>query len=58
MQMLLIEKCDDPMMWYVDNINELVPYRGKFTDSYKSTDNDGFINIVRFEDARIVEVDV
>jgi hypothetical protein len=58
MQMLLIEKCDDPMMWYADNIFELVPYRGKFTEGYKSVDNEGFTNIVKFDDAKLVEVDV
>lgn len=45
------------MMWYAKLVGQLVPYHGKWEgEGYKSVDNGGYTNIVKFEDATIEEV--
>ena len=56
MKKLLITGCTDPLIWYADRVGELVEYRGQWPEAYKSGDRGGYINIVHFEDAEIVEV--
>lgn len=56
MKMLRITQCLDQMMWYADLVGETVPYLGAFTDCYKSREPAGYVNIVHFDDAEIVEV--
>lgn len=54
MYMLQITQCKDPLMWYADKVGQLVPMLGAWAEGYKSKEPAGYINIVRFEDARIV----
>lgn len=53
---LKILKCDDPKLWYYDLIGSYVPYLGQWDTEYKSRDNGGYINIVKLDDAEIVEI--
>lgn len=52
---LLIKQCPDKSMWYANKINQLLPYCGKWPEGFKSREEAGHINIVKFEDAVIVE---
>ena len=54
---LKIVQCNDGMMWYADKVGELVPYLRTFDDCYMSREPAGFSNIVKLEDADLVEVD-
>lgn len=55
---LLIMRCPDSLMWYADMIGQLVPYEGQWRgEGYKSREPAGFINIVHFADAMIVNKD-
>lgn len=52
---LLIEKCDDPMMWYANLVGKKVDYLGTWpSEGHKSREPAGYINIVKLGDARIV----
>ena len=55
MKMLKINRCPDSMMWYSRYIGCYVPYLGSWPESYKSQQQDGYINMVKFEDATIVD---
>ena len=55
MSRLLIKKCSDTMMWYRDKVGQTVPYEGEWPEGYKSREDAGYLNIVRFEDAEVVE---
>jgi hypothetical protein len=57
MQKLLITSCEDSMMWYSSRIGEYVPYLGEYPEAFKSIDNSGYTNVVRFDDAVLVEID-
>jgi hypothetical protein len=56
MKLLQITDCKDPMMWYADKVGECVPYVRTFEDCYLSREPAGYANIVKFEDAEVVEV--
>ena len=52
---LLITKCSSPSMWYANLIGTKVPYEGFWPgEGYKSREPAGYVNIVIFEDARII----
>lgn len=55
-RVLLIERCPDPLMWYAGMIGKEVPYLGewKAESLYKSREPAGYINVVKFNDARII----
>ena len=55
MPRLLIKRCPDRMMWYRDKVGQTVPYEGKWPEGYKSREDAGYLNIVKFEDAEVVE---
>lgn len=56
---LKIIKCNDPLMWYVGMVGQHVPHLGEWRgEGYKSREPAGYVNIVRFGDAEIVEIDV
>jgi hypothetical protein len=57
MIMLLIKKCDDPLMWYSDLIGQHVEYCGMWTEGYKSREPAGYLNIVKFEDAEFIAIE-
>ena len=41
--------------WYAGLLGKLVPYGGKWREGYKSREPAGYINIVYFDDAMIVD---
>lgn len=57
MKFLLIEKCSDSMMWYRDKIGKLVRFVREEVDTFWSREDAGYINIVKLQDAKVVEVD-
>ena len=57
MKVLLIEKCSDSMMWYKYCIGCYVPLLREENDCYWSKEIAGYSNIVRTEDASIVDVE-
>jgi len=54
--MLHITQCPDSRMWYSERVGQTVPYLGYWSEGFRSRDNGGFINIVKFADASIIEV--
>lgn len=56
MKMLRITNCTDHLMWYSKRVGQLVPYLRTHEDCYMSLEPAGYKNIVRLEDAEIVEV--
>jgi hypothetical protein len=57
-QKLFITSCEDSMMWYSSKVGQYVPYLGEYPEAYKSIDNSGYSNIVRFEDAVLHDVPI
>ncbi len=57
MTKLLIKQCPDRMMWYRDKVGQTVPHVGKWPEGYKSREDEGYLNIVKFEDAEVVDGD-
>lgn len=55
MPRLLIKRCPDSQMWYRDKVGQTVPYEGKWPEGYKSREDAGYLNIVKFDDAEVVE---
>lgn len=53
--MLRITKCTDPLMWYAGMVGEKVPLLKIHDDCYLSREPAGYTNIVKFEDAEILE---
>ena len=51
---LKIIKCSDTLYWYKDLVGQLVPLLREYEDCYMSREPDGFANIVRKEDAEVV----
>jgi len=55
---LLITGCTDPHMWYSRMVGQLVDYCGEWPgDGYKSREPAGHSNVVRLQDAEVVELD-
>lgn len=57
MKKLKILRCNDEMMWYSKKIGENVPFVEENTKEYLSREDAGYINIVKKEDAIIVNED-
>jgi hypothetical protein len=55
MQQIKILKCSDRLYWYSSLIGQQVPLLREYEDCYMSREPDGFANIVKKEDAEIVE---
>ena len=56
MQALKIVRCSDTLMWYRDKVGETVPLVRKYDDCYMSREPAGYLNIIRLDDAEIVEI--
>ena len=56
MRALKIVKCSDPLMWYQNKVGETVQLVREDEDCYMSRDPAGYLNVVRLEDAEIVEI--
>lgn len=52
---LKILKSSDPQYWYTPLIGQIVPFLREYDDCYMSREPAGFANIVRKEDAEIIE---
>lgn len=55
---LRIIRCTDSLMWYAGLVGQTVPYLGRCTDGYHSREPAGYRNIVRLDDAEIVDVEI
>ncbi len=55
-RVLLITGCTDPMMWYSKLVGQEVPYLGEWKSEgcFKSREPAGYVNIVKFADARVI----
>jgi len=51
---LKLIKCSDSLYWYKDLIGQEVPLLREYEDCYLSREPDGYANIVRKEDAEVV----
>lgn len=56
-RVLRIDRCPDPLMWYRDLVGALVDYRGRDADGYWSREPAGYVNVVRPDDATLLELD-
>lgn len=57
MKQLRITKCSDPQMWYAGLVGKTVPLLREETEGYLSREPKGYTNIVRKEDAEIIDGD-
>lgn len=60
MKALKIIKCSDSMMWYRDKVGEVVPLaKHEYADSdiYWSREPAGYLNIVKKQDAKVIDVE-
>ncbi len=59
-KVLRILKSPDPLMWYSKFIGKTVPYEGEWRDTpdcYRSREPAGYSNIVKKDDAILIEVE-
>jgi hypothetical protein len=56
MKALKIIQCSDPLMWYQNKVGETVQLVREYEDCYMSREPAGYLNVVRLEDAEIVEI--
>jgi hypothetical protein len=56
MRALKIIKCSDPLMWYRGKVGETVLLVREYEDCYMSREPAGYLNIVKLEDAQVVEI--
>lgn len=54
--MLRINRCSDPHLWYASKIGGLVPYVRTGIAEWWSREDAGHLNVVRLDDADLVEV--
>ena len=57
MKMLRITRCIDTSMWYAGLVGQLVPLEWEWPEGYASREPAGYINLVHFHDAEVVEVE-
>jgi hypothetical protein len=55
---LKILKCSDSLMWYSKLVGEVVPYVREYDDCYMSREPAGYLNIVKLEDAEIIDEEI
>lgn len=54
--MLRINRCSAPHLWYVGKVGQLVPFVQAGIAEWWSREDAGHLNIVRLDDADLVEV--
>lgn len=54
---LRITRCSDSLMWYANLVGQTVPYLGTWPEGYRSREPAGYINVVRFQDAEVIDVE-
>jgi hypothetical protein len=57
MKQLLITQCSDSQMWYAGLVGKTVPLLREEPEGYFSRESKGYTNIVRKEDAEIINGD-
>jgi predicted short-subunit dehydrogenase-like oxidoreductase (DUF2520 family) len=55
MKQLLINKCSDPQLWYAGLVGKQVPLLREIPEGYLSREPAGFTNIVKREDAQVID---
>lgn len=55
MKQLQINQCSDPLVWYADLIGQRVQLLREDADGYWSREPGGFTNIVKREDAEVID---
>jgi len=57
MKMLKIKSCSDPQMWYSDKVGQTFPVirEGEEERQYLTREPTGYLNVVNFDDAEIIE---
>jgi len=56
MKALKLLNCSDQMMWYRDKVGEVVTFVREYEDCYMSREPAGYLNIVKKQDAEIIEL--
>lgn len=56
MKALRLLNCSDPMMWYRDKVGDVVAFVREYDDCYMSREPAGYLNIVKKQDAEIVDL--
>jgi hypothetical protein len=56
MQMLRITSCSNSSYWYAGKIGSVVQYLGLDRDEYITREPSGYVNIIKFADAEVVDV--
>jgi hypothetical protein len=59
-RVLLITGCSDRLMWYANLIGQEVPYLGRWDNDkhYKSREPAGYVNIVKYSDAIVINKEI
>lgn len=55
MKQIRIIKCSDRLLWYNNLVGQIVPFLREYDDCFMSREPAGYANIVRKEDALIIE---
>lgn len=55
MKKLLIKKCSDPQLWYAELVGQKVELLREDSEGYWSREPARYINVVRREDAEVVD---
>lgn len=55
MKELLIKKCSDPQLWYAELVGQKVELLREDSEGYWSREPAGYLNVVRREDAEVVD---
>lgn len=55
MKFLKITDCSDPHMWYANKVGKYVPFLREYEDCYLSREDEGFSNIVKLNEAKLVQ---
>jgi len=58
MKVILINKCDDPQMWYADKVGQTVRFvlKADSNGDLTSIDGSGHLNIVKEADCTVIDV--
>lgn len=56
MQMLRITGCSNSSYWYAGKVGEVVQYLGLDRDEFITREPSGYVNIIKFADAELVDV--
>lgn len=55
-KMLMITGCSDNSFWYAGKVGAVVDYLGSDRGEYITREPSGFVNIIKFADAELVDV--